>query len=133
MSPVLVFNRTLDGSLTPWMAIGAMGGATIIGSALHGLINTLAWQMDAQAAIDAPRAYPQNEVDQPLEPALYARFGAQLRALGYNATRGDLLDHYLYIAQICADGLYRGAADTTRLPESSAMAVSPASVKGDET
>ena len=133
MSPVLVFNRTLDGSLTPWMAIGAMGGATIIGSVLHGLINTLAWQMDAQAAIDAPRAYPQNEVDQPLEPALYARFGAQLRALGYNATRGNLLDHYLYIAQVCADGLYRGAADTTRLPESSAMAVSPASVKGDET
>jgi gamma-glutamyltranspeptidase/glutathione hydrolase len=60
MTPTIVLRK--DG--TPWFALGAAGGPTIISAVLLGVINVIDYDMNIQQAIDAPRIHHQWMPDQ---------------------------------------------------------------------
>ena len=67
MTPTIVLRK--DGSF--WFALGARGGPRIISAVLQSVINVIDFDMDIQAAIDAPRIHHQWLPDE----LLYEPFG----------------------------------------------------------
>ena len=67
MTPTIVLRK--DGSF--WFALGARGGPRIISAVLQSVINVIDFDMDIQAAIDAPRIHHQWLPDE----ILYEPFG----------------------------------------------------------
>ena len=55
MTPTIVLNK--DGS--PWFAVGAQGGPRIITAVIQTVINVIDYDMNIQAAMDAPRIHHQ--------------------------------------------------------------------------
>jgi gamma-glutamyltranspeptidase/glutathione hydrolase len=72
MTPTLAFDRAPDGSLgTLRFAGGGAGGPRIISGTLQAALNALVWDMDAHAALAAPRVHHQWTPDRlDLETAL---------------------------------------------------------------
>ena len=54
-TPTIVLNK--DGS--PWFAVGAQGGPRIITAVIQTVINVIDYDMNIQAAMDAPRIHHQ--------------------------------------------------------------------------
>lgn len=67
MTPTIVLRK--DGS--PWFALGARGGPRIITAVLQSVINVVDFDMNIQAAIDAPRVHQQWFPDE----VIYEPFG----------------------------------------------------------
>ena len=79
MAPTIVLN---DGE--PLMGLGSPGGATIITTVLHTLLNRIEFNQDLAAAIAAPRVSPRNGATTQAEQPFIDRYGAGLTALGHS-------------------------------------------------
>lgn len=96
MTPTIVLRK--DGSL--WFALGARGGPRIITAVLQSVINVIDFDMDIQAAIDAPRIHHQWFPDEiryepyglsPDTINLLSRFGHKFGDVGYNASATGIM------------------------------------------
>lgn len=63
MSPTIVLERLDGGSTRPVLVLGSPGGPAIITSVLQVMLNVLEFDMDLQAAVDAPRLHHQWQPD----------------------------------------------------------------------
>jgi gamma-glutamyltranspeptidase/glutathione hydrolase len=95
---------------TPYMAYGVMGAAFQPIGHTYILTNMLDYGMDAQEAVDCPRAFFEGE-DLVIEEGLPAATVEGLRALGHKISVRDLPWGGAQIVQFGADGTLIGASD----------------------
>ncbi len=107
MTPTIV---TENGRLR--MAVGAPGGGTIITQVLQVILNVLEYNMDAGAAVSAPRIHHQWLPDElKVEPlGLEALTFAQLQLRGHKIKQTQLWGNINSIV-VTPDGTLEGAAD----------------------
>jgi gamma-glutamyltranspeptidase/glutathione hydrolase len=88
MTPTILLSR--DGE-RPAVLAGASGGPRIISATIQAILNMVAFDMDAVAAVAAPRAHHQWDPDTlQLEDALFTSpVAEQLRSLGHTVTRRE--------------------------------------------
>jgi len=117
ISPVIAFK---DGK--PWIVTGTPGGATIIGSMVQILVNTIDFGLNIAEATERPRIY-QDGVDGPLEleNGIPSDLEKGLEAKGHKVERSEIIGSVQSI-MIGPDGLLYGAADTRR-PGAGAVSV----------
>ncbi len=109
MAPTIVLR---DGH--PVLAAGSPGGSTIIGTTLNVVLNVLDFEMDPQAAVNAPRVIARNgAVD--LESRLFTdgALVAGLRARGFVVRDAGSIGA-AQVIRIAEDGPLLGAADPRR-------------------
>jgi gamma-glutamyltranspeptidase/glutathione hydrolase len=132
MSPTIVLR---DGR--PFLAVGSPGGATIITTVLHILLNRIDFGMSLPDAIAAPRASQRNAATTQAEPAFIAAPATPgLAALGHRFAISDTspLDPTIKISPDIGDasaleflpnGTVLAAGEPTRRGGSAAAAVHP--------
>jgi gamma-glutamyltranspeptidase/glutathione hydrolase len=81
MAPTIILQHK-----KPLLAVGSPGGATIITTVLHILVNRLNLGMNLAEAIAAPRASQRNTVTTEAEPAFLNRYALALQARGQRFT-----------------------------------------------
>ena len=106
MTPVLVFK---DGKLL--LVTGSPGGRTIINTVLCVVVNVIDFEMEIQAAVDAPRQHHQWFPDQLTVETKDSKKIEELRSLGHRVERRGQGDaHSIWIDP--KTGKYHGAADS---------------------
>jgi gamma-glutamyltranspeptidase/glutathione hydrolase len=63
MTPTILVRRDASGRARPFMVLGSPGGATIISSVLQVILDVVDFDMELQAAVDAPRFHHQWKPD----------------------------------------------------------------------
>ena len=95
MAPTIVLKNG-----KPAYAVGSPGGATIITTVLQTLVNRIDLGMTLPQAVAEPRASARNLAAVTAEPEYIAKYGDQLKALGYTLTPSG--DSFTLNAQIGA-------------------------------
>ncbi|WP_051362363.1 gamma-glutamyltransferase [Solimonas soli] len=110
MAPTIVLDKG-----KPFMVTGSPGGSTIITTVAQSIVNVIAYGMNAQQAVDAPRLHMQWLPDQIMvEPGLLTpEVRAQLQALGHTIRDGKSWGADAAIV-VDADGTLTGANDRRR-------------------
>ncbi len=108
MTPLFVAK---DGKLL--LVTGSPGGRTIINTVMCVVINTVDYNMDARAAVDAPRLHHQWFPDRLTIEKLKdtADLAVKLRAMGHTVTNTSQGDAHT-IRMDPKTGMYQGVADT---------------------
>jgi gamma-glutamyltranspeptidase / glutathione hydrolase len=86
--PAFVTRRSTDGRETPWLSFGVMGGSMQPQGHVQVLLNLVAFGMDLQTAIDAPRFRHLSGLRVALEP-MPEETVEGLRRLGHDVLPGD--------------------------------------------
>jgi len=84
--PAFVTKTNADGSESPWMSYGVMGGAMQAQGHVQMLLNMLVFDMDVQQAIDVARFRHLNGLQVALEAPITDEVRAALKALGHEIT-----------------------------------------------
>jgi gamma-glutamyltranspeptidase/glutathione hydrolase len=108
MSPTMVFDA--DGRLV--LVAGSPGGTAIINYVARVLVAVLDWEMDLQAALDAPHFGSRNGPTELERGTSAARFGADLTALGHEVRVHEMTSGVHAIRRVGEQWI--GAADPRR-------------------
>ena len=113
MTPTIVTRRDAEGAERLFLVLGTPGGPTIITSVLQVMLNVMEFDMDLQAAVDAPRMHHQWLPDEVQLDAGAFPFDVQeaLRQRGHVVKEVGPRGNVQAILQDPADGWLRGAAD----------------------
>jgi gamma-glutamyltranspeptidase / glutathione hydrolase len=106
MAPALVFRRD-NGAFVA--SLGSPGGAAIIHFTAKTLLGMLAWELDAQRAIDLPNFVNYNGPTTLEAGAFPTTFVERLRERGHEIREGDLTSGLQAIQRLPEGGLFGGA------------------------
>ena len=81
--PAFVTRAGANGAVEPWLSFGVMGGSMQPQGQVQVLLNLLAFGMDLQDAVDAPRFRHLDGLRVAIEPAVGDAVRRQLAALGH--------------------------------------------------